>query len=66
MHLTRKLTDLSLPAIAGAFGRRDHTTVIHALRQVRRRLDSDRELQLLVAELTQELNPTTTGRDRTN
>jgi chromosomal replication initiator protein len=66
MHLTRELTELSLPAIAAAFGRRDHTTVIHALRQVRRRLDSDHALQLLVAELTQELDPTTIGRDRTN
>ena len=36
MYLTRELTDLSLPAIAEAFNRRDHTTVLHAIRKVER------------------------------
>ena len=36
MYLTRELTDLSLPAIAQAFNRRDHTTVLHAIRRVER------------------------------
>ena len=35
MYLTRQLTDLSLPAIAAAFNRRDHTTV-HLRRQAHR------------------------------
>ena len=34
MYLTRELTDLSLPEIARAFNRRDHTTVMHAIRRV--------------------------------
>ncbi len=66
MHLTRELTDLSLPAIATSFGRRDHTTVIHALRQVRRRLDIDTQLQVLVGELKEELGGPAIDRDRTN
>jgi chromosomal replication initiator protein len=66
MHLTRELTDLSLPAIATSFGRRDHTTVIHALRQVRRRLDADVDLQVLVGELANELRDPAIDRDRTN
>ena len=66
MHLTRELTDLSLPEIARAFGRRDHTTVIHALRQVRVRLDSDIELQTLLGEISSDLDPAVMDRDRTD
>jgi chromosomal replication initiator protein len=65
MHLTRELTDLSLPAIATSFGRRDHSTVIHALRQVRRRLDSDVDFQVFVGELTSQLSGEK-DRDRTD
>ncbi len=35
MTLTKELTDLSLPDIGEAFGKRDHTTVMHACRKVR-------------------------------
>jgi chromosomal replication initiator protein len=35
MYLARELTSLSLPAIARAFGGRDHTTVLHAHRKIR-------------------------------
>jgi chromosomal replication initiator protein len=34
MYAARDLTDLSYPAIADAFGGRDHTTIIHAVRKV--------------------------------
>jgi chromosomal replication initiator protein len=47
MYLCRELTDLSFPAIGERFGGRDHTTVLHAHRQVRTRMltdDSTREL----------------------
>ncbi|MBN3585129.1 chromosomal replication initiator protein DnaA, partial [Algoriphagus aestuarii] len=36
MYLCRELTDLSLPKIGQQFGGRDHTTVIHADRKIRR------------------------------
>jgi len=41
MYLTRELTRRSLPAIGAAFGGRDHTTVIHAIRVVERRMEED-------------------------
>ncbi len=44
MYLTRDLTDLSLPQIARAFGRRDHTTVIHAVRRFESRLAGEPRL----------------------
>ncbi len=42
MHLARELTDESLPAIGAAFGGRSHTTVLHACRRTRERLESDK------------------------
>jgi chromosomal replication initiator protein len=66
MYLTRALTDLSLPEIAAAFNRRDHTTVMHAVRQVERRLGSDRDLAQLVGSLSDELRAGGMDRDRTD
>jgi len=41
MFLARELTPQSLPAIGRSFGDRDHSTVIHAIRNVERRLRDD-------------------------
>jgi chromosomal replication initiator protein len=41
MFLTRELTGASLPDIGRAFGGRNHTTVLHAVRRVERELDRD-------------------------
>jgi chromosomal replication initiator protein len=56
MYLTRELTDLSLPAIAEAFNRRDHTTVLHAIRRVERKALEDASLSRTLEELTSELH----------
>jgi chromosomal replication initiator protein len=48
MYLCRELTDLSLPAIGQGFGGRDHTTVLHAHRQVRARMLADQSTQQVV------------------
>jgi chromosomal replication initiator protein len=34
MSITKELTRHSLPEIGGAFGGRDHTTVLHACRKI--------------------------------
>ena len=52
MYLTRELTDLSLPAIAQAFNRRDHTTVLHAIRRVERSALEDANVSRTLEELT--------------
>jgi chromosomal replication initiator protein len=52
MYLIRELTDTSLPAIGRAFGGRDHTTVLHACKQVASKLNRDRNLALLIEELS--------------
>jgi chromosomal replication initiator protein len=41
MYLTRELTGASLPDIGRAFGGRNHTTVLHAVRRVERELERD-------------------------
>jgi chromosomal replication initiator protein len=67
MYLTRELTDLSLPAIAQAFDRRDHTTVLHAIRRVERGALEDASLSRVVEELSSELRSgTAIDRDRTD
>jgi chromosomal replication initiator protein len=66
MYLTRQLTESSLPEIAAAFNRRDHTTVIHAVRRVERRALEDAALARNLEELRDQLNPSTMDRDRTD
>jgi hypothetical protein len=41
MYLCKKLTTRSLPEIGRRFGGRDHTTVLHAVRQIERLLAQD-------------------------
>lgn len=55
MHLARELTDLSLEEIGGYFGGRDHTTVLHADRQIRRLRTEDTKIESLIQSLIQEL-----------
>jgi chromosomal replication initiator protein len=56
MYLTRQLTELSLPATAAAFNRRDHTTVLYAVKRVEEKRQTDphlnRALEQLHAALT--------------
>jgi chromosomal replication initiator protein len=66
MYLTRELTDLSLPAIAQAFNRRDHTTVMHAVRKTERRALEDAALSRTLEEIRDGLLPTAMDRDRTD
>ncbi|MDO4640491.1 MAG: chromosomal replication initiator protein DnaA [Neisseria sp.] len=44
MSLTKELTNLSLPAIGDAFGGRDHTTVMHAVKTIAKLRHEDPEL----------------------
>jgi chromosomal replication initiator protein len=56
MYLCRELTDLSLPAIGQRFGGRDHTTVLHAHRQVRKRMIIDESTREVVEDILARLN----------
>lgn len=48
MYLTRELTNISLPKIGEAFGKRDHSTVMHACDRIRTRMISDPETHNII------------------
>lgn len=55
MYLCRRLTSLSFPEIGRYFGGKDHTTVIHACRQIEKRMEADAALKQLVESITRQL-----------
>jgi chromosomal replication initiation ATPase DnaA len=55
VYLARTLTTKSLPEIGRAFGGRDHSTSLHAIRKVARRLEVDEALRAAVAALSKRL-----------
>jgi chromosomal replication initiator protein len=52
IYISRELTELSLPKIGEAFGGRDHTTVLHADRKIRKLMTDDRSVYTQVHDLT--------------
>jgi chromosomal replication initiator protein len=55
MYLTRELTDYSYPAIGRVFGKRDHTTVIHAVEKITGQMQERRQIYEQVTELIQKI-----------
>jgi chromosomal replication initiator protein len=55
MYLTRELTDYSYPAIGRVFGKRDHTTVIHAVEKIAGQMQERRQIYEQVTELIQKI-----------
>ncbi len=51
MYLCRRLTQAPLKSIGTEFGNRDHTTVIHACRNIAARLSTDPDFQVLVSRI---------------
>jgi chromosomal replication initiator protein len=56
MFFARKLTNQSLPDIGKRFGGRDHSTVIHAIKSVEKRLSEDPYLEIEVEVLRERLS----------
>lgn len=52
MHLSRELTDLSLPKIGDEFGGRDHTTVMHATAKIQKLMREQRDVFNEIQQLT--------------
>ena len=52
MHLSRELTNESLPKIGKAFGGRDHSTVMHATAKISNLINSDRDVFSQIHEIT--------------
>ena len=56
MYLAKQLTPRSLPEIGKKFGGRDHTTVMHAVKQIDKLCEADRSLADDVAALKRRLS----------
>lgn len=57
MYLAKELTSLSLPHIGRHLGWRDHTTIIHGIRNIERLIQEDDELAAAVKRLRSRLDP---------
>lgn len=55
MYLCRELTDSSYPEIGRQFGGKDHTTIIHACKQVIKAKDSDSALSATLDSLREQI-----------
>ncbi len=55
MYLCRELTDASYPEIGRHFGGKDHTTIIHACRQVAKAKETDQTLHATLESLKEQI-----------
>lgn len=56
MYLARDLTSLSTTDVGNYFGGRDHSTVIHAVRQIQSHIDDDSDFANTVLSIKQQLS----------
>ncbi len=56
MYLSRTLTENSLPKIGDMFGGKDHTTVLHAYEKIEKELEENKELELIINKIKENLN----------
>ena len=55
MYLSRELTDASFPEIGRQFGGKDHTTIIHACRQITKAKEADSTLHTTLEGLKEQI-----------
>jgi chromosomal replication initiator protein len=55
MYLCRTMTKASFPEIGAKFGGKDHSTVIHAVRQIEKKINEDREIKNIIETIKNEL-----------
>ncbi len=63
IHLARRLTSESLPAIGTAFGGRNHATVLHACKRVSERLRAEPDINSELDELAEAVGTQRSDRD---
>jgi chromosomal replication initiator protein len=55
MYLARELTELSYQDLGSAFGGRDHGTIMHACRNIEKKMRADEKLRLRVQNIETQL-----------
>jgi len=56
MYLSREMTDASFPEIGREFGNKDHTTIIHACKQIQKAQKNDTTLTVTLDNLKKEIS----------
>jgi len=51
IYLSRELTDMSLPSIGGAFGGKDHTTILHSYNKIKNKIIKDKSFKNIITNL---------------
>jgi len=59
MYLCREMLDIPLNSIAEALGKNDHTTVMHACRQIEKEINVSTDLSDTISTLKKKINPPT-------
>ena len=57
MYLCRQLTEASLQNIAKAFGKKDHTTVLHGIKTITKEMETDEELKNKIDIIKKKIMP---------
>jgi len=55
VYLSRELTDMSLTLIGGAFGGKDHTTIIHSYGKIKNKIKTDKSFKNIIDNLSLEI-----------
>lgn len=58
IYLARELTDHSFPEIGGAFGGKDHTTIMHSFNKIKDKLKNDKGLKSSIDNLSLQIKNT--------
>jgi len=56
MYLSREMTNASFPEIGRDFGNKDHTTIIHACKQIQKAQETDNTLKVTLENLKKEIS----------
>ena len=56
MYICRNLTDMSYPEIGAKFGGKDHSTIIHAIKKIDKKMSEDLHARTLVEKLMDKLS----------
>ena len=55
MFLSKKLINLSLASIGSQIGGRDHSTVIHAYKNIDKKMENDVELKQIISKIEEKI-----------
>jgi chromosomal replication initiator protein len=57
MYICRKLTSASYPEIGSKFGGKDHSTIIHAIKKIDKKMEDDLQLRNTIERLISSIKP---------